>query len=448
MVTALVSSGRKLVRSPDAVVRWAGDVLQITTPQSDRTVDTESILVLRILGAFTQPTAVAEVAARFPKQDPADLQALLAELVAAGVLLDAEPSAVESVPRPLPALTMPTRFAIGKPISVDLLARERTEGGLVLLGAPCELGAGGEGGARQGPGLIRSRFPVPAAFGAGAAAGAEVASFLRRSDAGLKSTQVLDIDGRRSYPLPLRPLFDVGDVSVRLGESLASFGDRLHQVLRAIFDSGMTPIMLGGDHSLSAFPLSLLAESQSAFGIIHFDAHTDLYDSDDPQALNHANFLLPILAQPSLCRLHQIGLRGWQTVAAKQTQQRDGRISYVSARELRRMRPAEVFAGLRTDIPYYLTFDIDCLTPQLAVETGTKLIGGIEYYDALDLIDYVGRHFRLLGADFVEVAYRPDSAQWAAQAAAHLLAELLFSLHSPQPLGSYWLTGLGPTPRR
>lgn len=440
--TPLHGLARTLVRSPDAIVRWVGDALQITTPQSDRTVDTESVLVLRILSAFTQPTRVADVAARFPKQAPQDLCDVIAQLVAAGILLDAESGSAEAQHRPTQPLTTPARHPVGKPVSLDQLKRDRIEGGLVLLGAPCELGAGGEGGTRQGPGLIRSRFPIPGAFG-GSAVGGDAASFLRRSDAGMKPTLALDIDGRRSYTLPVRPLLDVGDISVRLGESLASFCERLRQVVHAIFESGMTPIMLGGDHSLSMIPLSLLADRLPAFGIIHFDAHTDLYDAAEPEAVNHANFLLPILERPSLRRLHQIGLRGFQTVAAKQSLRSDPRISYVSARELRRLRPADVFADLRTDIPYYLTFDIDCLTPQLAVETGTKLIGGLEYYDALELVDYVGRHFRLLGADIVEVAYRPDSAQWAAQAAAHLLAELLFSFSSPQPLSSYWMTGLG-----
>lgn len=431
---------RKLVRSPQAIVRWVGDVLQITTPESDRNVETEGLAVLRVLGAFTRPLSPQEVLARFPKEQPAALLAVLEELLAAGVLQDFIDA---SSPRPAASGSEKTQLSpisIGQRCPFDLLPQKKVAGGLAILGAPCELGAAGEGGSRHGPQLIRSRFPAGSVFGG---LGAESTPFAVRDPGALRPTQLLDIDGRRSFAAAELPVLDLGNAVLRIGESLADFGARLSEVLRAVLDAQMVPILLGGDHSLSFFPLALMAERHREFGILHFDAHTDLYDATEPEILTHANFLVSILKHGSVRRVHQIGLRGFQPVLAKQRLVDDPRISYVSAREVARLQPEQVFAGLPRDLPYYLTFDIDCMTPQQAPETGTRMIGGLDYYTALNLVDYAGRNFRIIGADFVEVALRPESGQWAAQTAAHLLLELMLSFMSPRSLRSHWLTGLG-----
>lgn len=436
---AAAAAPRKLVRSPQAVVRWAGDVLQITTPDSDRNVEAEGLAVLRLVTAFSQPAWPHEVAARFPREPTEVVLAAIAELQGAGVLIEFDESGGRATAHRGPQILQPEALAIGQRCPFDLLSQKAIPGGIALFGAPCEVGASGDGGARHGPQLIRGRFPIAKYFGSSEAGAQPSAS---REPSALRPAQLLDLDGRRSFPAGGLPVLDLGSVVYRIGESLADFGARLSQVVRAVLEVGMIPVMLGGDHSLSHFPLSVIAEGEREFGILHFDAHSDLYDDVGADILTHANFLLPVLASGSLRRVHQIGLRGFQMQVHKQRAIVDPRISYVSAREVARRTPEQVFAGLPRDIPYYLTFDIDCMNPLIAPETGTRVIGGLDYYDALDLIDYAGRNFRLIGADFVEVALRPESAQSAATIAAHLLAELLLSLVPSQPLSSYFLRGL------
>ena len=82
------ATSRKLVRSSQAIVRWVGDVLQITTPGSDRNVETEGLLILRILGEFSQPALAKDVVAKFPKTNPQTLYEAIDHLVGAGILLE------------------------------------------------------------------------------------------------------------------------------------------------------------------------------------------------------------------------------------------------------------------------------------------------------------------------------------------------------------------------
>lgn len=72
--------------------------------------------------------------------------------------------------------------------------------------------------------------------------------------------------------------------------------DDIRDKVGEILDAGLCPLVLGGDHSIS-FPVvkafadwreaNLAPEAQS-FTILHFDAHTDLYDELDGNRLSHA----------------------------------------------------------------------------------------------------------------------------------------------------------------
>jgi arginase family enzyme len=78
------------------------------------------------------------------------------------------------------------------------------------------------------------------------------------------------------------------------------------------------------------------------------------------------------------------------------------------------MDPAAVLKGLPRELPYYLSFDVDCMAPELAPETGTPQLGGLGYYQGLELIDALVNHLDFIGADFVEVAGKPELGNRAA----------------------------------
>ena len=45
----------------------------------------------------------------------------------------------------------------------------------------------------------------------------------------------------------------------------------------AVFDSGVTPIFLGGDHSVSLPLLRAAAAQYGPLALVHFDSHNDLH---------------------------------------------------------------------------------------------------------------------------------------------------------------------------
>lgn len=307
---------------------------------------------------------------------------------------------------------------IGDAIGVSQLLDTAEKRDTVIFGAPIDVASTGRAGARAGPAEIRRHADLPFASGSG--------------------TAYLDFEMRRHYSGSRPVIADLGSVAGLAGEGMATFGPRVTMLTEMILASGARSAMLGGDHSCTAYALDAHLRHWPELGILHFDAHHDLWPPAGPQFnyVTHASVFHGLLGHPSLRVMRQLGLRVFEAAAAESLQD-DPRLSYYSSRELQRMTPEAAFAGLPRDIPYYLTFDIDCIDPIHAPETGTPLPGGLSYHQALDLVDYAAREFRLVGWDIVEVSQSGGAVNGAALCAARLVRQLLLADMRFEALGGY-----------
>ena len=322
-------------------------------------------------------------------------------------------------------LAAPAPDAIGDAVTLSQLLAGSRDHRTVIFGAPVDGASTGRGGARAGP--------------------AEIRKLARPHFTSAAASVHLDFEMRRQYA-GLPAVADLGAVAGLAGESMATYGPRIALICDLILERGAVPGMLGGDHSCTAFALEAQLGRWPALGIIHFDAHHDLWPPAGPHFhyVTHANVFHELLGAPALRVMRQLGLRVFEAAPGRQLRD-DPRISFRSARELQRMSPEAAFAGLPRDIPYYLTFDIDCLDPVFAPETGTPLAGGLSYHQALDLVDYAAREFRLVGWDIVEVGQAQGPVNGAAMCAAGLLRRLLIVDAPFEPLGGY-VQAVAPAP--
>jgi agmatinase len=319
----------------------------------------------------------------------------------------------------------PAETPFGNATSLEALTNEEQgRRAFALLGAPSDAEATAL--SREGPRLVRRA--------------------LRDFDVWGRNAQghqplLMDFELHQLYDLTDVRVEDVGDVVWAPGEPLQRFGQRLSKALRAILEAQFVPLLLGGDHSLTALSLPIMLERYPGLGVIHFDAHHDHYlpYSDDVSALTHANPFFFVTRHPGLRRLHQVGLRTLERVPQHSTFLHDDRFSYVSSYDLRRMTPTEVFAGLPQDIRYYVTFDIDCVSPVIAPETGAPALGGMDFYQGLELMEHVSKRFDIVGADFVEVADRTASVNWAATVTARYLMQVVCGAARRKPLQAHLL---------
>ncbi|MGB1036715.1 MAG: agmatinase, partial [Candidatus Puniceispirillales bacterium] len=166
---------------------------------------------------------------------------------------------------------------------------------------------------------------------------------------------------------------------------------------------GITPMTAGGDHLVSLPVLRGLA-GDAPVGMIHFDAHTDLFDSyfDGFKYTHGTPFRRAIeegLLDPK--RVVQIGIRGTMYDGEDIEWGRANGVTIITMDEFAEQSIADVMKQARHivgDQPTYVSFDIDCIDPAFAPGTGTPEIGGFTTREAQLLVRQL-KGLNLIGAD-------------------------------------------------
>ncbi|ODN68671.1 Guanidinobutyrase [Methylobrevis pamukkalensis] len=226
---------------------------------------------------------------------------------------------------------------------------------------------------------------------------------------------------------------DLGDSPVNpadVGDSLTRITDFYDRVVSA----GITPMSAGGDHLVS---LPILRSLRKRFGgplaMIHFDSHTDLYDSyfGGFRYTHGTPFRRAIeegLLDPT--KIVQIGLRGTQYDGEDMAFARDVGVRTVMIEELMERGPAAVMAEARAIVgtaPTYCSFDIDFIDPAFAPGTGTPEIGGPTTFAAQQCVRGL-EGVDLVGADLVEVSPPFDTSGGTAWVGVSMIFEILCPL--------------------
>jgi arginase family enzyme len=361
-----------------------------------------SELVESVLRGFAKPRAVAA----FVEANPDVPGELLTLMVRSGFVVE-----LDELPFLEHGFLRPTAQPIGMALSWSDLPDAAAPGAWLVIGVPVDMSAAGSGGARHGPSEIRKVVNGSLLTGEG---------------------DVVDYEFKRFYPALTTLVADLGDVEPD-GGRMDHVGARLGKVVSEVLQHGMRPLVLGGDHSVSHYVLEQLIARGERFGILHFDAHPDMGPS---RTVSHANVFGAAIESPCVDRIVQIGLRGIERITPFATRMDCPKRTVITARETRQGLALDALESLPKDLPYYLTFDIDCLDAALARETGTPLFGGLSVECALELVDHIARNFRLLGADFVEVSGPPSAINSSATIAASLIHRCLLGDVPFEPLSA------------
>ena len=230
----------------------------------------------------------------------------------------------------------------------------------------------------------------------------------------------------RFLPLAAVKAGDVGDVPFRSRYSLGDSIEDIEALFTRIAAAGVTPLAVGGDHSIS-FPILKALAARRPVGLVHIDAHCDTGGPFEGAKFHHGGpFRQAVLAgalDPE--RTIQIGIRGGAEYLWE--------FSYVSgmtvihAEELPRLGLAKVIKKIHEVVgagPTYISFDIDSLDPAFAPGTGTPEAGGLTTREAMELVRGCAG-LNVIGGDVVEVAPQYDTTTNTAQAAAQMLFEIL-----------------------
>jgi agmatinase len=280
---------------------------------------------------------------------------------------------------------------------------------VLLLGVPCDTGAGLIRGQNLAPEAIRQHI-------------------LENRLCELRSNTVVDLGDVRVVPhllvdemLSAATIADVQRVlyqGLLLPVSPLSVAERV-ATLALTQAPHAALVVMGGDHSV-AWPIvrALVAAATEPIGIVQFDAHTDLLAERLGVTVNfatwayHANDLVGRGG-----RLVQIGIR--TSSRPREHWERELGVKQMWAEDVKRLGDDaaidEIVAHLRSIgvRAVYISNDIDGTDPEEAPATAAAEPGGLTPKFVCGLIRRLGEEFRIVGGDIMEVAPRLGDAQGA-----------------------------------
>lgn len=219
-------------------------------------------------------------------------------------------------------------------------------------------------------------------------------------------------------------------VVLKVNEGCENLNIYIKSVTQKLLTEGKMVALLGGDHSTPLGFLRTLSEKHSQFGILQIDAHADLRRAYEGFLYSHASIMYNTLKLPSVGRLVQVGIRDYCQEELTVIKNAMGRVVTFFDQEMKdQMYEGTSWATLCDRIienlpnNVYVSFDIDGLNPKLCPSTGTPVPGGLEFEQAIFLLQKVvksGR--RIIGFDLNEVA--PGNDEWDANVGARLLYNL------------------------
>jgi arginase len=209
---------------------------------------------------------------------------------------------------------------------------------------------------------------------------------------------------------------DAGDL--RLGNTRAKVGDDFAQIENAVaglLKGDKRPVVLGGDHSITYPILKAFAPRYRDLTILHFDAHSDLYDEFEGNRLSHACPFARIMEDRLAKRLIQIGIR---TLNRHQKEQAE-RFGV----EIVQMGELPAYGSLKVSGPVYISFDMDVLDPAFAPGVSHREPGGMSVREAIAHLHAIKGS--IVGADIVEYNPAQDISGMTATVAGKVLKEIL-----------------------
>ena len=215
---------------------------------------------------------------------------------------------------------------------------------------------------------------------------------------------------------------DLGAVEIPFGAPEPVL-ESVQRATRAVLDLELKPLMLGGEHSISAGAVAAVAERQPDLVLVQLDAHADLRDEWLGSRHSHACAMRRCLEVLPSQTLLQLSIRSG-TRDEFQELQRTGRLMADVAAMEAALQPLQ-------GRPIYLTVDLDWFDPAVMPGTGTPEPGGYHWRDFAALVTVLRTH-NLVAADVVELAPQLDTSGISSVLAAKVTRSLLLLLASDQ----------------
>ena len=237
---------------------------------------------------------------------------------------------------------------------------------------------------------------------------------------------------------------EAGESELRFLDEVADVAQRTGGLVRAGLDGGCTPLVLGGDHSLSIGSVAAVADHHrsrgASIGVIWVDAHADMNrPATTPTGNIHGMSLAVLLGHgdPQLtagrasvvpANVSVLGARSLDSGEKRLILDLGVRVFTMSEIDERGVGPCMDEALERANAGtagFHLSFDLDALDPRIAPGVGTPVRGGLTYREGHLVCEKAAHSGRLLSLELVELNPVLDDRNQTAELGVGLVASAL-----------------------
>ncbi len=197
--------------------------------------------------------------------------------------------------------------------------------------------------------------------------------------------------------------FDLGDLEVIHGNAKKTC-EKLQETVLELYGAGITPIIIGGEHSVSWGVISALKEHHGLedITVVHFDAHMDIINEYLGEKLSHATVMRRVFdLEPK--KIIQIGVRSASLEEKNFVDKNSQKIDYYTSYDVKNDEKLIESILNRIEGPIYISIDMDVLDPSQAPSVGNPTPCGLSSFQIEKFIKILAQK-DVIGLDLVEVA--------------------------------------------
>jgi agmatinase len=223
-------------------------------------------------------------------------------------------------------------------------------------------------------------------------------------------------------------IYDYGDVEA--AASTDEMRKKVHTVIRDLYNDELKFLFLGGDHLITYFCLSALAQlSKGNWALIYLDSHPDLEEEYEGDRYSHGSVVKRLVEETSLRpqSVVEVGIRSFLPPERKFADKVG--IKIMSTVEFERLGPTGAARRICELLPNdvertYMSIDLDILDPAYAPGLGYPEPGGISTRSLIDFIHGL-QELEIFAFDIVELCPRYDSSSITAIGVGKIILEAL-----------------------
>ena len=177
---------------------------------------------------------------------------------------------------------------------------------------------------------------------------------------------------------------------------------QIENINKILINKKKFPIILGGEHSLTAGAIRPFIKKFGKICLLHFDAHADLRNSYNGNKFSHASAIRRCLDDSNVS-LISFGIRNISSSEIPFLKKNKKRIKIYWAKDKSKWDLDEFKKTIKNK-KIYLTFDVDGLDLSIMPATGTPEPGGLFWDETMNIIKIAAKSSHIVGADVNELS--------------------------------------------